>query len=154
MTANWEDFLNSLDKVEASNEFVNLLSKIGEPALVSDFPDEGDGAIAGKTKYFQFFRSGIEFAVEEKRLININFYIQPHEGYENFEGKLLENLAGNQDAAAVIQVFGVPTRQGGGKMDQLLGYIYPWVKYEKDWYAVRMEFAEDHLLRKVSLMLR
>ncbi|WP_211472763.1 hypothetical protein [Collimonas humicola] len=154
MTANWDDFLSALDKGEVANEFANLLSKIAEPALVSDFPDEGDGAIAGKTKYFQFFRSGIEFALEEKKLKNINFYIQPHEGYESFEGKLLGNLAGNQDDAAVIQIFGVPARQGGGKMDQLLGYIYPWVKYEKDWYAVRMEFAENHLLRKVSLMLK
>lgn len=148
----WTNFIDALGKPESAPEFSNLVFNIGESAIASETPDEYNDPL-GKTKYFQFYRSGLELGFREGRLNHVHLYVQPHESYDAYTGELIQGMTCGSNEASVIQALGPPIARGGGKPNMLIGYVFPWIKYNQDFYAIRMEFDKNNMLRLVSLML-
>jgi filamentous hemagglutinin len=152
MTATWINFVEALGKSERSSEVTTLVVGISEPAITSETPDEYDDPL-GKTKYYKFLKTGLEFGFRQEQLNNIKFYFQSHEGYEKYNGPMICGIESNWNEAKVVQSLGTPYKRGGGNPDVLIGYIHKWIKYKKECYSIRFEFGQNENLHKVSLML-
>ncbi|UZH04879.1 hypothetical protein OJ965_09785 [Pantoea anthophila] len=148
----WIKFIDALGKGEKSRAFLELNASIGEAPILSEDPI-GYNDPVGYTKYFKYTLSGIEIGFRKSLVSHVHFYFYNHEGYEIFKGELLSGIGLGWDEKSVKKVLGVPSCEGGGKMDMLLGYINRWVKYEKESYALHLQFDQNHLLCRASLMI-
>lgn len=148
----WLEFTNALGTTEMSKEFSQLNLSIGEKAQVSDDPAEYNDPL-GHTKHYKYLHSGLEIGFRQSLLNHIHFYFDGYEGYSAFKGQLLSGVSSGWSEEAVVQVLGEPTADGGGKLDMLLGYINRWVKYEKEAYALHLQFDQSNQLCRASVML-
>ncbi|WP_083251874.1 MULTISPECIES: hypothetical protein [Pseudomonas] len=147
----WSDFVRALGQDEGSSIVTDLCREVGEPPAVSETPDSYNDP-EGKTKFYKFIRSGLEFGFRSGRLNHIHFFVQRHEGYSAYEADVLGRIAQTWRVQDVIAALGPPTKEVPGKADILIGYIQSWLKYDFKTYALRMEFSEDGRLWKVTLM--
>ena len=147
----WAQFVISLGKTEASQEFNELRIAIGEEADISSDPIEYNDPL-GQTKYYSFTHSGIEIGFRKNVLNHIHFYFTKNEGYDDYKGKLISNICKGWNEEKIRNVLGTPSLTGGGKEDVLLGYINRWIKYEKDNYALHFQFNQNDKLSRVTLM--
>lgn len=74
-------------------------------------------------------------------------------GIPPFRGDILDQPACEWTRDDLVETLGPPDSQGGDKMDGLLGYIRPWVRYKKFGSALHAEFSQDGRLWKFTLML-
>jgi len=148
----WIKFTNALGTTEISQEFSQLSLSIGETAQIIDEPTEYNDAI-GHTKHYKYINSGLEIGFRQNLLNHVHFYFDGYDGYLAFKGQLLAGISSGWSEKAVVQVLGEPTARGGGKNDMLLGYINRWVKYEKETYALHIQFDQSNQLCRASLML-
>lgn len=148
----WIEFTNALGTTETSKEFSQLILSIGEKAQISEDPAEYNDPV-GNTKYYKYIHSGLEIGFRQNLLNHVHFYFDGYEGYSVFKGQLLSGVSACWGEATVVQVLGEPTASGGGKADMLLGYINRWIKYEKEVYALHMQFDQSDQLCRASLML-
>lgn len=148
----WSKFTSALGTTESSKEFNELYLAIGEQTEVSQDSSEYNDPI-GQTMYYSFVHSGIEIGFRHRVLNHIHFYFNDSENYACFTGCLLSNIREGWDEERVIRILGEPLMKGGGKMDMLLGYINSWIKYEYQKYTLHLQFNQDGLLCRGSLML-
>ncbi|NTY88840.1 hypothetical protein FCH33_18880 [Serratia fonticola] len=139
----WIDFINMLGCSKLDGEIISLSQSLSEMPAVE--PD-----MLGDRTYYSFFQSGILFLLEEGKVSQICFFITPSEGFSKYVGEL--PISGSATENEIITVLGEPSSTGGGKSDMLLGYIGRWIKYDKDNYALHIEFNQSALLSKVSLL--
>ncbi|MFE8049750.1 hypothetical protein [Brenneria goodwinii] len=147
----WTEFTSALGMTEMSKEFSQLSLSIGEKPQISDDPAEYNDPL-GHTKHYKYIRSGLEIGFRQNLLNHVHFYFDGYEGYSIFKGQLLSGVSFGWSEEAVVQVLGEPTVGGGGKVDMLLGYINRWVKYEKEAYALHMQFNQNNQLCRASLI--
>lgn len=148
----WTAFINALGTSDVSKEFSQLNASIGESAQVSDDPAGYNDPI-GHTKYYKYIHSGLEIGFRQGLLNHVHFYFDKYDGYSNFQGKLLFGVSSGWSEKSIVQVLGEPTASGGGKVDMLLGHINRWIKYEKENYALHMQFDQNNQLCRASLIL-
>jgi len=153
MTLSWNSLVSALGEEEVSASVSSLLSDIGEVPNISDIPDEYNDPL-GKTRFYKFNRTGLEFGFRQNRLNHVHFFIRGQEGYEVYNGPLEDGLSVSTSESELQRIFGVPSSAGGGKQNSLLGKKHRWIRFDKDRYALRYEFASDGALCKVSLILR
>lgn len=147
----WTKFVNALGKSDGSSDFVDLCQSIGEAAKVTSDPDEYTDPV-GKTKYFKFFQSGIEIGFRQDMLNHIHFYFNEQDGYSPFSGSLLMGIDSDRSREMVIKMLGEPSSSGGGKMDMLIGYINQWIKYELPEYSLHLQFSQNGLICRATLL--
>lgn len=140
----WNSFIQILGCLKTDSSFINL------PHIFNELPDFDEGVL-GDRNYYSFFNSGVLFLLENERVNQISFYIQEDEGFSIYKGEL--PVPRNGQESEIIQWLGLPSSSGGGKLDKLIGYINRWIKYEKDSYAFHLQFDQNDLLCRVSLML-
>ncbi|WP_176507905.1 MULTISPECIES: hypothetical protein [Pseudomonas] len=148
----WVTLLGLVGKEQDDQAFVNLVSALGEEPQVSMSPlirDDPDD----RTVYKKFLKSGIELGFRARRLNQIHLFVQRHEGYSRFTGEVLDLPAHLWTRDNLVKALGKPNAHGGDKMDGLLGYIRPWLRYEKVGVAFHAEFSQDGRLWKFTLML-
>lgn len=139
----WLDFIKMLGCSKLDGEIVLLPQSLNEMPVVE--PD-----MLGDRIYYSFFQSGILFLLEKEKVSQICFFITPSEGFSTYIGEL--PISGGATENDIITALGEPSSTGGGKSDMLLGYIERWIKYDKDDYALHIEFNQSALLSKVSLL--
>jgi len=148
----WMNFINSLGKAEVSSEFIELNNTIGEAPLLSEDAKEYNDPV-GHTKYYKYIQSGLEIGFRKEVVNHVHFYFDGYENYGVFQGELLSGICLGWNEKFVLQVLGKPSDSGGGKVDMLLGYLNRWIKYEKDSYALHLQFDQNDLLCRASLIL-
>jgi hypothetical protein len=62
------------------------------------------------------------------------------------------NITTRSTRAQVTEILGAPTLTGGGEIRPLLGYIAPWIKYDRPDCQLRFEFSEDNTVRLVTML--
>lgn len=139
-----------IGKNESDADFVDLANRLGEQPQVEETPLSYNDP-AGRTLYHKYLRSGIELGFRAQRLNHLHLYVQSHEGYAPFKGAILGADANVWTRAALVQQLGEADSAGGGKMDGLLGFIRPWIRYEQSSPILRAEFSEDGRLWKLTL---
>lgn len=147
----WSDFVRALGQGEEEAIVTEVCHKIGELPIISETPDSYNDP-TGKTKFYKFFESGLEFGFRAEKLNHIHFFVQAHEGYSAYRGDMLGRVAQTWSEQEVLQELGPADKGGQGRFDILIGYVHPWVKYEFGMYAMRMEFSQDGNLWKATLM--
>jgi hypothetical protein len=135
---------------ETSEHFLETVTSIGEPAMISEDPPEYDDP-EGATKYYSFPSSGILFGLRKQVLEHIHLYLSPHEGYKAYTGNLLDGLDRTSTKRDIEALLGLPERSGGGAQDKLIGYIHEWMRYTLGGCKIRFELLGDGTLRKITL---
>lgn len=148
----WMEFTNAIGMTEMSREFSQLSLSIGEKPSISNEPAEYNDPL-GHTKHYKYLHSGLEIGFRQNILNHIHFYFDGYEGHSAFKGTLLSGVSFGWSEEAVVQKLGTPTASGGGNVDILLGYINRWIKYEKEVYALHLQFDQSNQLCRASLML-
>jgi hypothetical protein len=148
----WSDLIRALDQDEGGQIIKEVRRRIGEPPIISETPDSYNDP-AGKTRFYKFIGSGLEFGFRSGKLNHIHFFVQCHEGYSAYKGEVLGRAAKAWNSQEVLKELGPASKRGGGRQDMLVGFVHQWVKYELGTYALRMEFSKDSELWKVTLML-
>jgi hypothetical protein len=146
----WDDFTRSLGQGENDNLIKSLFNGVGGVADISESP--GDNDPIGKTRSYKYMSSGIELGFRFGELKHIHFFICPHEGYSSYQGDLLGRAARSWKKDELLDYLGVAHSEGGGKVSALIGYVFPWVKYQFPMYELRFEFADNDVVWKATLM--
>ncbi|WP_418163000.1 hypothetical protein [Pantoea vagans] len=139
----WNEFIKLLGCSKFDGVFINVSSNFNELPKI----EEG---VLGDRKYYSFLRSGVLFLLEDEVVDQITFYAEQDEGFSEYRGELPVLIDSSEHE--VVQVLGPPLASGGGKMDALMGYIDRWIKYEKEGYALHLQFNQDDNLSRVTLM--
>ncbi len=147
----WSDFVQALGQDESGSFVDELRRKIGEQPLVSKTPDSYNDP-EGRTEYYKFIKSGVEFRFRLGKLNHIHFFVQPHEGYSAYKADLLGRLAKAWSVQVVIAELGLPDEDVPSRVDMLIGHIPRWLRYNFEKHALRMEFTEDGRLWKATLI--
>ncbi|WP_233237921.1 hypothetical protein [Bordetella sp. LUAb4] len=147
----WSYFVRALGHGEDAEAVTELLRKIEEPLVVSETPDSYNDP-EGKTKFYIFAKSGLEFGFRSGRLNHIHFFVQRHEGYSAYKADVLDRQAQTWRIQDVIAALGPPDYEVPSKFDTLIGYVQHWIKYEFKTHSLRMEFSEDGCLWKATLI--
>lgn len=137
----WNYFIEILGCSKFDDKFVKLSEKFNElPSF--------DTGVLGDRNYYSFFQTGVLLLLENETVNQISFYIQPDERFSAYKGALPFKGLESEN----IQLLGEPSASGGGKMDMLLGYINRWIKYEKEGYALHLQFDKNGKSCRASLM--
>lgn len=148
----WERLLDLIGKDQDDQAFIDLAIELGEKPKLSRSPlVQGDPEC--RTLYHKYLKSGLELGFRSQKLNQIHLFVQRHEGYTPFRGDILDQPACEWTRDDLVETLGPPDSQGGDKMDGLLGYIRPWVRYKKFGSALHAEFSQDGRLWKFTLML-
>ncbi|WP_155636215.1 hypothetical protein [Burkholderia stagnalis] len=150
MNASWADFVGALAGEESGAGVARLVEKIGESPIVSETPEAFNDPL--KTTYWKFLKSGVEIGFRGGVLNHVHLFAVPHEGYGLYSGEIMGHAANTWTLTSTKDRLGPATKEKQGYQDGLLGYIYPWCRYEFPGYAVRMEFLQDAALRKISII--
>lgn len=147
----WSDFVRAVGQDEGGSIVTELCRKVGEPPAVSETPDSYNDP-EGKTKFYKFIKSGLEFGFRSGKLNHIHFFVQRHEGYSEYKTDVLGRIAQTWSVQDVIAELGPPCKEAPGRVDMLIGYVQQWLKYEFKTHSLRMEFSEDGRLWKATLI--
>lgn len=129
-------FINSLGLVQGDDEMLNSIMLIGTSFEYdeSDFED---------SSYYRFFKSGVEYLFEKKKLLAIFFFIKPNDEYSSYLRKdyLIDGLSSSATKEDVIKAFGLPIFSGTN-----------WIKYRIDAHKyIHFEFEEKLGLKQITL---
>lgn len=122
-------------------------------SFFSDVPEVAEDLSSddvGKTRYYQFRQSGVEFGFRGGNLNHIHFYFLGNEEYSGYDGDL-DDLGRESDENFVFKKFGYPLEFGAARKDLLLGGIRKWVRYDKDGFAIHIEFSNDNHVAQMSI---
>ncbi|MHC8393469.1 hypothetical protein ACYZT8_07360 [Pseudomonas sp. LB3P93] len=147
----WSSFILALGQDENGSIVTELCRMIGESPVVSETPDSYNDP-EGKTRFYKFINSGLEFGFRSGKLNHIHFFVQRHEGYSEYRRDVLGRAAQVWSARDIVNQLGPASTEAPGRVDMLIGYVQQWLKYEFETYALRMEFSESGRLWKVTLM--
>ena len=139
----WNEFIKLLGCSKLDSKFIDISSYFNE---LPEFEE----SVLGDRNYYSFLHSGILFLLEDEVIDQITFYTKQDEGFSEYKGDLPVPIDSSEYGA--IQILGRPSASGGGKMDVLMGYIERWIKYEKEGYALRLQFNQNDNLSRVTLM--
>jgi hypothetical protein len=71
----WSDFVRALGHDEGGSIVTELCRKNGEPPAVSETPNSYNDP-EGKTKFYKFIKSGLEFGFLSGKLNHIHFFLR------------------------------------------------------------------------------
>lgn len=96
-------FINSLGLVQGDDEMLNSIMLIG-----TSF--EYDESSFEDSSYYRFFKGGVEYLFEEKKLSAIFFFIKPDDEYNSYLRKdsLIDGLNTNATKEDIIKAVGRP----------------------------------------------
>jgi len=140
----WNDFIEILGCSKYDEKFINIYNLFNELPVI----DEG---VLGDRCYYSFLKAGVLFLLENEMVEQVSFYIKSDEGFDVYKGELPIPVGGSE--SEITKLLGYPSITGGGKSDLLLGYINRWIKYEKDSYALHLQFDQNDLVCRASLMI-
>ncbi|NNP70259.1 hypothetical protein [Acinetobacter sp. Ac_5812] len=131
-------FINSLGLVQGDDEMLHSIMLIGTSFEYdeSDFED---------SSYYRFFKSGVEYLFEEKKLSAIFFFIKPNDEYSSYSRKdyLIDGLSLSATKEEVTKAFGLPIFSGTN-----------WIKYKIDDHRyIHFEFEQELGLKQITLGL-
>ncbi len=149
----WSDCIQTLGQDEHGAAVVGLWRKVQETPTISETPDSYNDP-DGKTVFYKFIKSGLEFGFRSGKLNHIHFFVQPHEGYSAYSSDVLDRAAQVWTVEEVVRELGSADKSGQARVDMLIGQIQQWCKYEFPTHGLRMEFSEDGCLWKVTLVAK
>ena len=139
----WNEFIKLLGCSKLDGKFINISS------IFNELPKIEEGVL-GDRSYYSFLHSGALFLLESEVVDQITFYAKQGEGFSEYRGELPVSINSSEHEA--VQMLGHPSVSGGGKMDALMGYIDRWIKYEKEGYALHLQFNQNDNLSRITLM--
>lgn len=139
----WNEFIKLLGCSKFDGKFINISSYFNELPKAEE-------SVLGDRNYYSFLQSGVLFLLEDEVVDQITFYAKKDEGFSEYKGELPISIDSSEYEA--VQILGQPLASGGGKMDALMGYIDRWIKYEKEEYALHLQFNQNDNLSRVTLM--
>ncbi|MBL5922083.1 hypothetical protein I7V28_13390 [Lelliottia amnigena] len=139
----WNEFIKLLGCSKLDGKFIEISSDFNELPAIEE-------SVLGDRNYYSFLHSGVLFLLEDEVVDQITFYAKQGEGFSEYKGELPVSINSSEHEA--VQILGHPSASGGGKMDALMGYIDRWIKYEKDGYALRLQFNQNDNLSRVTLI--
>ena len=102
----WQQLVDVLGKSENSLEFYTLKDEIGEnPEISEDFIEYDD---PDRTKYYEFFQTGMLIGFRKKYLNHIQFFCKEKDNYSIYYGKLLNGIDFQYTEKMVIELLGKP----------------------------------------------
>ncbi|MET0774903.1 MAG: hypothetical protein ABWZ65_05340 [Pseudomonas mandelii] len=149
----WPDLVAALHLGENDEVVKQVFLKIDETPKIVETPENYNDPL-GKTKFYKFLKTGLEFGFRYEKLNHVHLFVQSHEAYSAYNGDIFGKKAQNWSYKAIVDQFGHPSKEGGGTIDMLIGYVQPWVSYDFDQYSFRVEFTADGGVWKVTLMGR
>ena len=139
----WNEFIKLLGCSKLDGKFIEISSDFNELPAIEE-------SVLGDRNYYSFLHSGVSFLLEDEVVDQITFYAKQGEGFSEYKGELPVSINSSEHEA--VQILGHPSASGGGKMDALTGYIDRWIKYEKDGYALHLQFNQNDNLSRVTLI--
>ncbi|MBL5966893.1 hypothetical protein [Lelliottia amnigena] len=139
----WNEFIKLLGCSKLDGKFIEISSDFNELPAIEE-------SVLGDRNYYSFLHSGVLFLLEDEVVDQITFYAKQGEGFSEYKGELPVSINSSEHEA--VQILGHPSASGGGKMDALMGYIDRWIKYEKDGYALHLQFNQNDNLSRVTLI--
>lgn len=145
----WQQVINALEKSENSEEFLKLENSIGEKPEISEDPTEYNDP--DKTKYYEFFKTGILIGFRKQHLNHIQFFLKVENNYSIYKGKLFREIDANYTEKMIIELLGNPSKKGGNEQSPFWGYINSWVSYDMGSYTLHFEFTKNGALSLVTI---
>lgn len=149
----WAQMIQALGSGKDDSTVKDLFLALGEVPAVSETPDIYNDP-QGRTLFYKFTVSGLEFGFRSGRLNHIHIFVQGHEGYSAYRADILDRGAQIWDRDALVKHLGPPQDEAPGKLDALIGHTHGWARYEFATYDLRMEFSDDGRLWKATLMVK
>ncbi|NUF17124.1 hypothetical protein [Acinetobacter lactucae] len=131
-------FINSLGLVQGDDEMLNSITLIGTSFGYDESSFEDNS-------YYRFFKGGVEYLFEEKKLSAIFFFIKPDDEYNSYLRKdsLIDGLNTNATKENIIKAFCRPDFSGTN-----------WIKYKIDNHKyIHFEFDQELKLKQITLGL-
>ncbi|WP_445178652.1 hypothetical protein [Pseudomonas sp. McL0111] len=153
MMSIWSELIKALGQDENGTVVMDLRWKIQEPPTISETPDSYNDP-DGKTVFYKFIKSGLEFGFRSGRLNHVHFFVQPHEGYSAYRADVLGRVAQAWTLQDVVRELGPANKGAPARVDMLIGKVQRWSKYEFVAHDLRMEFSEDGHLWKVTIVAK
>ena len=145
----WQQLVDVLGKSENSSEFYTLKDEIGEnPEISEDFIEYDD---PDRTKYYEFFQTGMLIGFRKKYLNHIQFFCKEKDNYSIYYGKLLNGIDFQYTEKMVIELLGKPLKVGGNEQSPFLGYVNRWILYHMTHYSLHFEFNKNGTLCLITL---
>ncbi|WP_133052179.1 hypothetical protein [Gilliamella apis] len=145
----WQQLVDVLGKSENSSEFYTLKNEIGEnPEISEDFIEYDD---PDRTKYYEFFQTGMLIGFRKKYLNHIQFFCKEKDNYSIYYGKLLNGIDFQYTEKMVIELLGKPLKVGGNVQSPFLGYVNRWILYHMTHYSLHFEFNKNGTLCLITL---
>jgi hypothetical protein len=149
----WSDYIKALGQDEHCSMIMGLWRKLEEPPIILETPSDYNDP-DGKTRFYKFIETGLEFGFRSERLNHIHFFIQPHEGYSAYSADVLGRPAKKWTVQEAVKELGPADKSAPARIDMLIGPVQQWAKYEFPTHDLRMEFSDDGRLWKVTLVVR
>lgn len=149
--SSWPDLVAALCLGENDEAVKQVFLKIKESPKISETPISYNDPL-GKTRFYKFLKTGLEFGFRLEKLNHVHFFVQSHEGCSAYNGDIFGKKAQAWNHQEIVNQFGHPRKEGGGKVDILIGYVQPWVIYDFDHYSFRVEFTADGGVWKATLI--
>ena len=145
----WQQLVDVLGKSENSSEFYTLKDEIGEnPEISEDLIEYND---PDRTKYYEFFQTGMLIGFRKKYLNHIQFFCKEKDNYSIYHGKLLNGIDFQYTEKMVIELLGKPLKVGGNEQSPFLGYVNRWILYHMTHYSLHFEFNKNGTLCLITL---
>ncbi len=145
----WQQLVDVLGKSENSSEFYTLKDEIGENPEISEDPIEYNDP--DRTKYYEFFQTGMLIGFRKKYLNHIQFFCKEKDNYSIYYGKLLNGIDFQYTEKMVIELLGKPLKVGGNEQSPFLGYVNGWILYHMTHYSLHFEFNKNGTLCLITL---
>ncbi|BCA63117.1 hypothetical protein HMP09_2351 [Sphingomonas sp. HMP9] len=101
----WPGFIEAIGHPVSSVAVKDILAALGEAAVVSKTPDIFNDP-QGRTLFYKFIVSGLEFGFRAKMLNHIHIFVQGHEGYSAYRADMLNRSAQAWNREEIIRHFG------------------------------------------------
>lgn len=148
----WPGFIRALGHKRDSIAINDVFLALGEIPAISATAAIYDPQ--GRTLFFKFIGSGLEFGFRAEVLSHIHVFVQSHEGYSAYYADMLGQPARDLNRDEVIKRLGPALDEAPDQSDALIGHTHGWASYAFDTYDLRMEFSDDGRLWKATLMDR
>lgn len=99
-------------------------------------------------------RDGLALVADSSgRITSVQLFADGFQGYNGFRGELPEGVSFRDSRAEVRARLGTPSASGGGGVDPYLGPIRMWDRFDRDAYAMHVQYSEgENSVDLISLM--
>lgn len=142
-----------------STDFVGLLGMrlddVAKTDVIQPLMTESTSGLIEDRLHLLFPTHGVEFVADlDGRVSTIVFYSSKAEGFREFSGSLPESISFGECEQVIQRRLGQPSSKGGGQTIQFFGKVPKWNRYDREGFALHIQYGDDERSIKVVSLMR